>query len=440
MFLRKSAFIILVIFTFQYALAIDMEELNPEFFGNFNDPYLVQYINETYENNHSLKKANAVVEQYRHQVKYFFGQELPSLSMGTTYSILKTPIEYNNLPIKKDVFALPFVANYEADFLFKNRDKTRGAKKSFEAMKYIHKATYVSLLSDVAGLYANILQYDALIQKQESLLTVSEELLGLNQKMFDQGVITNTQLNMSKRARETAQSTLETLKKEQEVLLAQFAVLIGRSPNEAIELQRGKLQDFEYQGIVPDSIESDVIFSRPDMMAAEAKLEKAKIDIRIARKNFLPIFNITGMWAFNTATSGTFFSRGLSFGEVFARVMQTLFSGGRRKANLRIQKAKYEELFEDYQQIGLDAAKEVNNALCAIKHDACIENSAKVNMDYEAKNFEHAEKKYEQGSISRLEYLNSQAAALTQDMEFLKAKTQCLVSYISLYKAVGGSL
>lgn len=51
------------------AFAVDRQELNTEFFSNFNDCYLPQYINEAIYNNHSAKKATAKVEQYRQQTK-----------------------------------------------------------------------------------------------------------------------------------------------------------------------------------------------------------------------------------------------------------------------------------------------------------------------------------------------------------------------------------
>lgn len=81
-------------------------------------------------------------------------------------------------------------------------------------------------------------------------------------------------------------------------------------------------------------------------MAAEAKLEAAKIDIKVARKEFLPSFNITGIWTFNTLASGTFFSWESSLAALLAGATQDIFKGGIKKANLKMKKAKYEELFE----------------------------------------------------------------------------------------------
>ena len=115
-------------------------------------------------------------------------------------------------------------------------------------------------------------------------------------------------------------------------------------------------------------------------------LEKAKIDVRIARKDFLPTFNITGLWVFNTIAPGTFFSWESSLAAILAGASQDIFMGGRKIANLKIQKAKYEELFEKYRQTDLEAVKEVNTALCLIKHDTIIDKNTKQKLQYEYQN------------------------------------------------------
>ena len=45
-----------------YVFAIERTELNTDFFDNFNDGCLSQYINEAIENNHTAKQATARVE------------------------------------------------------------------------------------------------------------------------------------------------------------------------------------------------------------------------------------------------------------------------------------------------------------------------------------------------------------------------------------------
>ena len=117
-----------------------------------------------------------------------------------------------------------------------------------------------------------------------------------------------------------------------------------------------------------------------------------------------------------------------------------LFTGGRKIANLKYQKAKYEELFEKYRQTDLDATKEVNTSLCIIKHDTEVENGVNEKLKLEAKNLDNADKMLNRGIVSKSQYLNSENRYILKDMDLTKAKTQRLVNYYTLYKTTGGKL
>lgn len=421
----------------QSVFAIDKNELNTEFFSRFNDECLYYYINEAVENNHDAKQASFRVEQYRQQVKYSFSKELPSFNVAANYLGIKVP-QLDNFQLKKNAFVLPFMANYEADFLLKNRDKTRAEKKAYEATTFEEKSIYLSLLSDVATVYTNILEYDELIKLSQEKVDIYTDILNRNTKKYNRGTISISEFNTSVQNLETAKNELENFRKQQEILLMQLAVLTGKSAT--TDLNRGKFETFDYQGTIPDEIKSDVIFARPDVMQAEKRLEKAKIDIRVARKEFLPTFNITGLWIFNTIAPGTFFSWDSSLAAILAGASQDIFTGGRKIANLKIQKAKYEELFEKYKQTDLEAVKEVNTALCLIKHDTEIDRNTISKSQYEYKNLENSRKKYAQGTISAPEYLKELSKFIEIQKDTTQTKNQRLVNYFTLYKAVGGKL
>ena len=436
---KKVILIIAIFLLANSAFAIDKSELNSEFFNRFNDECLVYYINQALENNHSAKQSAYIVEQYRQQVKYSLGKELPSFSVSANYLGVHVP-KLDNFQLKQNAFILPFIVNYEADFLLKNRDKTRSTKKAYEASKFEEKAVYIALLSDVATVYTNILQYDTLLGLAQEKIDIYINLLNSDTRKYKRGIINTTQLNNTKKNLETAKNEYANLKKQQEVLLMQLAVLSGISPDENVTLQRGNLETIEYKGTLPCEIPSDVIFSRPDVMSVEAQLEKAKIDIRVARKEFLPNFNITGIWIFNTIAPGSFFSWESSLAAILAGATQDIFMGGRKIANLKIQKAKYEELFEKYRQTDLEAVKEVNTALCFIKHDTETDSNTIKKLNYEYQNLNSSKRKFNQGVISQPEYLNELSKFISLQNDAVNTKTQRLVNYFTLYKAVGGKL
>lgn len=431
---------ILSLFVFNPCFAVDRKDLNVEFFSRFNDDYLFQYVNEAIDNNHNAKQATIRVEEYRQGVKSQFANELPSFSVAASYLGIHSPKFNPNLSVSKNAFVLPFMVNYEADFLLKNRDKTKSVKKTYEMSKFDEQSAYLALLSDVATVYTNILEYDKLIEEQEKIVNNYNQILNDDNKKLARGVINTTELNNSKTNVEQANITLENLIKQREVLLMQFAVLIGRSADSANSIERASIDNFEYNSVIPNEIVSDVIFSRPDVKRAEMALEKAKIDIRVARKEFLPRFNITGIWAFNTIAPGTFFSWESSLAALLAGATQDIFAGGRKIANLKFKKAKYEELFEQYRQTDLEAVKEVNTSLCIIKHDTEIENKTKEKLLLETKNLNNSDKMLNSGVISKTQHINSENTYLNKDMDLTKAKTRRLVNYYTLYKTAGGKL
>ena len=437
--IKNLLLVLVLLVTSQSCFAVDIQELNIGFFSSFNDEYLNCYIQDALNNNHDLKKAKHVVEQYRQQTKYSLGRELPSLSVSANYLGIKVP-ELDNFQLKDNAFILPFMASYEADLLLKNRDKTKSVKKSYEAAQFNEKAIYLSLLSDVATVYTNILQYDDLIEKQTALLKNQQEILNRSSKKFERGVINSTELNNAKKNVEASKSSLEKLKKERETAMMQLAVLTGNSSANTKDMKVGDFDKFEYAGKIPETISSDVIFSRPDVKIAEANLEKAKIDVRVAKKEFFPRFNIVGIWAFNTIAPGSFFSWESSLAAILAGATQDIFKGGMKIATLKIQKAKYEELFETYNQTNLEAVKEVNTALCIIKHDKQVENNTKSELNLETKNFLNAQKKIHQGVISEPEFLTEQNRLINSQTNYTQAKTQRIVNYFTLYKAVGGQI
>ena len=431
---------VLSLFVFTPCFAVDRNNLNVEFFNRFNDDYLFQYVNEAIDNNHNAKQATIRVEEYRQGVKSQFANELPSFSVAANYLGIHSPKFNPNLSVSKNAFVLPFIVNYEADFLLKNRDKTKSAKKSYEMSKFDEQSVYLALLTDVATVYTNILEYDKLIEEQEKIVDNYNQILNDANKKLARGVINTTELNNSTSKLEDANITLENLLKQREILLMQFAVLIGRSADGTNSIERGSIDNFEYNDVIPSEIESDVIFSRPDVKRAEMALEKAKIDIRVARKEFLPKFNITGLWVFNTIAPGSFFSWESSLAALLAGATQDIFTGGRKIANLKYKKAKYEELFEQYRQTDLEAVKEVNTSLCIIKHDTEVENKTKEKFLLETKNLNNADKMLNRGVISKTQYINSENMYINKDMDLTKARTRRLVNYYTLYKTVGGKL
>lgn len=412
--------------------------VNINWWDNFSDPCLKCYIITAIEKNHDAKQASWKVEEYRQNVKMQFSKELPSLSVGVDYI-------GNHLPdtikgTKTSIFAVPFQASYEADIFLKNHDKTKSSRKTYEASKYQEESTYISLASDVATSYINLIKFDKQIQIQEKLVKIKKEELRREANKYKRGVTSIPKLNEYKQNYESAKSNLDEFIKSRDKTLNQLAVLIGESPDNAACLQRNSWDDFEYKTQIPTEISSEVVFARPDIKEAEANLEKSNIDVRVARKEFLPRINIFGLYTFSNVGSASFGSWNSTIAAIIAGATLDLFKGGYKVANLKANKAIYEQMFEAYRQADLNALQEVNNSLLIIKEDTKIDENTEKNLVTQIDNYQRAEESYQRGVISYSELLSDKEQLLDMEQNRVNSKTTRFVDYITLYKAVGGKL
>lgn len=418
-------------------LSQKLEYVNLPFWQRYKDPCLEKYVIAAVQNNNTAREASWAVEQYRQEARKILGKELPILSVGANY----VGFHIQSLLPQSDhanIFALPFTASWELDLLQKNRDRTKSAQKTYKAKQYDEKAAYIALVSDVATLYINILQYDYLIELQANYLSASSLLLERSNEKFIRGVVDTFDINSKRRDYENAKNDLNKYLKERETLINQLIFLTGLSNDEKIE--RLTLKEFEYSYIVPDSILSDVIFARPDVMAAEARLQAAKLDIRAARKELFPAFRVTGLLAFTTFFQANFFSWESVVAFLIAGATQDLFYGGRKIAQLKINKAIYEQMFEEYRKTDLNALREVNDALYMIKQDTEIDKNSIRKLSIQADDFKRSQNKFRRGVISGPDLLLEEQMLIAQQQMQAQTKAIRLVNYITLFKVLGGEM
>lgn len=413
--------------------------VNISYFEKYKDENLTTYILQAVENNHNAKIASYKSEEFRQNVKYSLGKEFPELKVGANYLGLKTP-DFAGLELDNSAFILPFTASYELDYLLKNRDKTRALKNEYISTKFGEQGVYITLASDVATVYVNILKLNENIALQNEIVKAENEILLRAKRQYEAGVIDFIQYNNANKNLKDAQNNLEKLLINKQKLLTELALLIGESPNNTAELKFGDFDNFVKNINTPKEISSDAVFSRPDILAVEKKLAKAKIDVRVARKEFLPKLTINGVLAFSTFGGGTFFSWQSAVAALLAGASQDIFMGGRKIANLKMQKMKYEQVFEEYKQTDLTALKEVNDALYILKYDGEIAKKTYQQLNYVGNNYKRNVQKYKNGTISYPVLLEENISFLNMKQKCIEAKALEVIDNFTLYKAVGGNL
>ena len=407
--------------------------INLNWWDNFNDDLLNSYIQKAVMNNYDLKMATLNVEEYYQNVRAQFANELPSATAGVGPGWFKMPGATNT----KMNFGLPMIVQYEADIFLKNRNKTQSVKKLYEGSKTDERAAYIAIASAVGSTYFNIINLDKVISLQEEIVKIRQEIYNLMLARNKEGLTSTADTIKANKALVQGQTDLIELKKNREQMLHQFCVLIGESPEKASEIERTSLDNVNYELFVPTQIPSEIIMQRPDYLKAELMVEKAGIDVKVARKEFLPSINILGGGLFNAGDLGSLFTTKNMLLGVAGGIMAPLFQGGSLVANLKLKKAQYERILQDYYKTNLTAIQEVNDALVAARldKDKMAQTTAQYNL--EKSDYKFNEQKYDQGTISKLDLIQYQENLLTIEKLVAQQKVECMTDAISLYKATG---
>lgn len=419
------------------------QDVNLDWWKNYKDEYLEGYIVKAVENNQDLKIATLKVEESRQMVKLQFSKELPNASIGVSDFQAKMPDDVSNLigaSRSENFFGMPILVNYEADIFLKNHDKTKSAKKAYEASKLNEKATYIAVASQVGATYFNIVRLDKLISIQEDIIKDRKQIYELMKIRNRQGITSTADEVRAEKSYVLAVIDLCDLKKARETFLNSFAVLIGESPNNINELKRISYEELIYQKPIPKEISSDVIVQRPDYLAAEKQVEKAGIDVRVAKKEFLPNINLMGLMFFNTSSLGGSFNWANAIAALGGQAMLPIFTGGAKVANLRLSKNKYEQILQNYYKTNLTAIKEVNDSLTTLKLDNEKYQKNVKSYGMQKADYKYMQTRYNQGIISNLDLLQQKETLLVMNKMVVSSKTECYIDQISLYKAVGGKL
>ena len=415
-----------------------LEYINLDWWESYSDQYLTEYILKAVQNNPDMKIATLKVEEARQAAKLQFSNELPKISVGASPIVGKAP----NQTKAFGAFAIPITASYEADIFLKNHDKTKAAKKLYEASQYQEQAAYIAIASQVGATYYNIVKLDKLIALQDEIVKDRKQIYELMKLSNEEGIVSTADLVKADKAYVQSTTDMIELQKAREIMLNSLCVLIGENPNNSSNIKRISYDDLIALKAVPEVISSEVITARPDYMVAQKMIEKAGIDVRVAKKEFLPTFDILGLLGF-TATSMAGM-KSMNWENAIAgaglQAMFPVFTGGARIANFKINKNRYEQAIVDYQKTNLTAIQEVNDSLSTLKLDNEKYNKNIETLNMEKKDFGFTQAKYNEGVISKLDLLQRKENLLVVEKMVAASKADCFVNQISLYKALAGKV
>ena len=417
------------------------EYLNIDWWKKFNDAQLIEYINLAYKYNQDLKIAALNTKQAQETVKQSFANQSPQSGFYPEISrtFRSSNINHGSLIIPdyaQSGFFLPIDMSYELDIWGENYLKTKSLKKWVQMAQEDERAVYISLTSAVAADYFNLLKANELIKAQKKLLELQTRIVKMTEIKYENGLCPITEVIFEKQAFTELEETYELYKNIAKLLENKLVVLLGDR-----NLVNPILGDFETAVIpeIPEYISAEVIQNRPDLLRSEDYIQKIGIDVKVARRDFLPKFRIYGQVGFNAYSLNSIFTNNTF--RALAGVLPSLdiFTGGAKISRLRYSKLEYEKAQQIYEKTILTSIQEVNDSLHSAKTSFKNFNSSLERYNLEQQKFSLMSDKKYIGALSELEFLKSEEALIVAEINKISNKTDCIISTINIYKSTGGS-
>lgn len=410
------------------------------YWESYQDELLNGYIQEALENNFNLKIATNRVRESEAILGTINAQRLPQLSVNPSIYPFKTISRWSGKFGSGNHLYFPLMLNWELDIFGKLSDKVKSSKYNVKISKEDLNIAKLAVTSEVVASYFNIVLTDALIKNYEELISNIDETIRLKQQLYDGGIIAYDNLYTTEYEEVVYKNELNTLLKRREILLHQFAVLRGVSPEGGNDIERAKIDDLQFPFDVNKNISSDLIFNRPDVIQAEYGIKKAALDVRVAKKMFLPSVNLNEMVGFEAIDAGRIFDWNSTVYQLGAGLLLDLYTGGYKTAYLRYNKEVAIEKLHQYNNVLLNAFCEIENALSSLKTDYSSYEGFNGAIEKSNHFYNVANIRYSNGTGNKIDELAARRQVLLNENSMYNAKISTLVDTVDIYKSLGSEI
>lgn len=413
---------------------------------SLNDPVLNCLIEKAASQNLDLHIAMTRILEARMAVKGAMASILPHVDGTASYSYITfNQKTLNNALFGRDwcrsrqrhlnVFEIGFDAEWELDLFGMNAHERYAAEARAESTQEDFLNAWVSLSAEIVKTYIElrgaqqrILILDKNIKAQNEIVELTKSLITagfsgiMDQKQAEE------QLN-----RLIAEKPLVEFSIHKSI--HHLSILLGYFPQDLY----CDLNTPQQLPLAPCNrnigIPSEMMKRRPDIRKAERDLAAASEEVAVAAAAMYPRISLTGFLGELT----TFCTSGGSLtGFLGPQLLVPIFNSKLIKQDVCLNKIKVEQALFQYEKTVLEAFEETENAIAAFHYQ--LERNQQLHNLFEVteSSYSLSLQLYQKGLQDFLHVQTSHLSYLQAESALLQSQVDLLISYISLYKALGG--
>jgi outer membrane protein, multidrug efflux system len=385
--------------------------------------------------NHDLSLARARVDEARALVGVAHAFRFPVLTVNADIGANRMVL--GSAALSYHAWRATADASWDVDVWGRARRESIAATADFRAGEMVEQAVMVSLISDVAVNYLQLLELDEEYDIAVRACASRRTILALAQARYQQGLVSEFDVQQSEAQVAVARARLARIAGDRARFEHALNALLGEPPDRTV--RRGSLAAVPHTVVVPDSISTSLADTRPDVVQAKHAYEAAAARLGAARAARLPPLSVGAAVGRQAPTPGTVLRSQSDVYELRIGLSVPLLTGGRASGEVSAARARADQARIAYERARLTADHAAADAMAALRtsRDEVEANEALCVALRRA--LELSVLRYQSGVANLLEVLEPQRALFDAELTLAQSRFRGLAGMVELYEAVGGS-
>jgi len=401
----------------------------------FGDPMLQGLVQRTLAGNYDLQAAVARIDQSRAQVGIAAADLYPQVgyqASGERQKIFFTP----TFPSTTfNLFQGALNVAWEIDVWGRIRRSTEAARAQYLATEEARRGIVVTLVSDVATDYFQLLDLDRELAIAHESAETYRQTLDIFMRRYLGGTDTKISTSRAEANLQSSRATIAALERQITQQENAISVLLGANPE---PIDRGVPLVAQTTPRTPAGLTTALLRRRPDIRQAEQTMVAANAEIGVAVANFFPTIGLSAMYGNAGSKIANVFKNGASVWNIAANFSGPIFQGGRLLESYRAQQAFWDETIAQYRGTIVQAFSDVANALVAQARLAEQRSAQASQVAALREAVELSLARYQTGLSDYIEVLDAEELLYPAETSLAQTQRDQLLAVVNLYKALGG--
>lgn len=405
----------------------------------FSDPRLNTLEAQVDLSSQTVAAAEAQLRQARALVQAARASYFPTLTVGLGVTRARESATLGGNAVKPGhtttTFQLPIDISWEPDLWGRIRRTVESTRAGAQASVADREGARLSVQAELAQDYFQLEALDAERALLDATVAAYERSLELTKNRYASGVAARADVLQAETQLKTTQAQAIDLGVQRAQLEHAIALLLGQ-PASDFALPAAPLTGAPPE--IPVGLPAELLERRPDVAAAERRVAAANAQIGVAEAAYFPTVTLSAGGGVESGSLAQWLTWPSRFWAVGPGISQTVFDGGLRRAQTDQARAAYDAGVAAYRQTVLTGFKEVEDNLAALR---ILEDEARIQdeaVNAARQTVAVTTNQYRAGTVSYLEVVVSQAAALTNERTAVDIRARRMVAAVLLIKALGG--